>query len=134
MKTLIIGYRANTDDEERGRKRPFLDSSSAAVLDKFAPGWRKMKTANLLWSRSDETDPSSRAAALNRRADRLVLCGRDVARAFGLNRLKWFTFYETADGKTVVMVPHPSPRNRMWNDRKTQRKMKALFEELSSDG
>ena len=133
MMPLIVGHRANTDDAKRGRYRPFTDSSSAVTLDKFAPGWRDYPCANLLWSRDDDADPEARAKAIiNRKEDTLVLCGRDVAKAFKLSpAVKMFTYYEMRNDKTVVVVPHPSPRNRLWNQKRIQRKMVALFKEMA---
>ncbi len=46
-----------------------------------------------------------------------VLCGRDVARFFGLGGLSFWRWV----GNHVV-IPHPSGRNRLYNDRQAQQR------------
>jgi hypothetical protein len=57
------------------------------------------------------------AAALRTQAGVVpwVLLGRRVATAFGLGAASYFWWYEMSFGPTVV-IPHPSGKNRLWND------------------
>lgn len=44
-----------------------------------------------------------------------VLLGRRVSDAFGLGRLGWFRRAEVG-GNSVILLPHPSGLNRLYND------------------
>lgn len=48
----------------------------------------------------------------------IVLLGRRVATAFGYPRARWFEWVVDTPGDTrqFIVVPHPSGRNRWWND------------------
>jgi hypothetical protein len=46
--------------------------------------------------------------------DRWLLAGRKVAAAFGL-KADWLTWTEHR-GRLMAVIPHPSGRNRYWND------------------
>ena len=48
-------------------------------------------------------------------ADRIVLCGRRVAAAFGADDTVLFVWRER-DGRQLAVIPHPSGRNRLWNN------------------
>jgi uracil-DNA glycosylase len=57
-----------------------------------------------------------RAAAMSVAGRPLVLlAGRAVERAFGLRRGDWFEVRDLR-GAPCAVVPHPSGRNRWWND------------------
>lgn len=51
---------------------------------------------------------------------RSVLCGRQVAEAFGLGKLPVLTWHLAVDGGLVThafaVIPHPSSVNLFWND------------------
>lgn len=47
----------------------------------------------------------------------VLLLGRSVADAFGLHRVPWLTWHHQLTGlPPIAVVPHPSRRNRWWND------------------
>jgi hypothetical protein len=46
----------------------------------------------------------------------LILLGRGVAEAFGLADLPFFKWRRLADGRLVVVIPHPSGVSRWWNE------------------
>lgn len=48
--------------------------------------------------------------------DAVVLMGRRVARAWGLGDLPPLGEVRRAHGTLVLLLPHPSGRNRWWND------------------
>lgn len=45
----------------------------------------------------------------------VILAGRRVAKAFGLDHAPYFTFFERGEA-IVAVIPHPSGANRFWND------------------
>jgi uracil-DNA glycosylase len=49
------------------------------------------------------------------RGRRVIVLGRKVAAAFGLDSAGNYSWMDFAGGR-VMLVPHPSGRNRMWND------------------
>jgi hypothetical protein len=50
-----------------------------------------------------------------RRGDRVILVGRAVVRAFGLDLEEPFVWTDEG-GVEVAMIPHPSGLNRQYND------------------
>jgi len=65
--------------------------------------------------------PAARAAAdrlmrTNRQHRVLLLLGRGVAQAFGLDDLPFFKWRRLAGGRLVAVVPHPSGVSRWWNE------------------
>lgn len=57
-----------------------------------------------------------------------VLCGRKVCDAFG-HMFEPFSVY-TAHQKVVAILPHPSGRNRMWNDPSNEAKAREAYQML----
>jgi uracil-DNA glycosylase len=64
----------------------------------------------------------------------IVLCGKAVARAFGLKKqpyLDWFRLH----GKPAMVLPHPSGINMWWNDPKNktsaQKRLRAFASKVS---
>lgn len=66
----------------------------------------------------------------------VVFVGRRVAEAFGCRRgwFRWARDYVSAGGRVVeiryAVIPHPSGRNRFWNDRRNVREASAFLSEL----
>lgn len=59
--------------------------------------------------------------------DVVVLAGRHVARAFGVYDLPYFQVAHVWGGVSLVVIPHPSSINRLWNDPETsERAARAL--------
>jgi len=50
-----------------------------------------------------------------RAGDRLVLCGRRVAAAFGHESRPFLEPFRDELGRLVLILPHPSGRNRWWH-------------------
>jgi hypothetical protein len=48
--------------------------------------------------------------------DAVVLLGRRVQRAFGLERQEALSTIVRSSGTTILCLPHPSGLNRWWND------------------
>ena len=63
------------------------------------------------------------------RAWTLIMCGRRVAGAFQDDR-PYFEVRETGQGNRAVVVPHPSGRCRVWNDKVSVRKFRRVMTEL----
>lgn len=55
-----------------------------------------------------------------------VLCGRNVAAAYGLDHLDWFVPYGVPP---FVVIPHPSGANHVWNDHAIIQKALDFFRE-----
>lgn len=56
----------------------------------------------------------------------LILLGRRVARAFSLDDLEEYD-WQVVEGDTFMMLPHPSGRNRVWNDPAQRERARALI-------
>lgn len=102
---------------------------------RFGPGRRRMlecgarwhRSANLLWC---STPGDWDAKEAERWATRLrsdpgfrdhkiaYLAGRRVAAAFGFQSMEMYTWRDVG-GQRFVLLPHPSGRNRIWNDPQT---------------
>lgn len=62
-------------------------------------------------------------------ARRIVLLGKRVAEAWGYgdhNKAPYFREFGD-DGLRVVVIPHPSGRNRMWNDTRNVKRAEKLL-------
>lgn len=59
----------------------------------------------------------------------LIMLGRRVAQAFQDSR-PYFEVRETGEGNRAVVVPHPSGRCRVWNDKKNVKKFRKCMAEL----
>jgi uracil-DNA glycosylase len=69
---------------------------------------------------------SARRLALGFSGRRVILLGRSVAKAFGLNvgYLKWVNI-----GFDVAVVPHPSGINRWWNEARNKAAARRFMED-----
>jgi len=76
----------------------------------------------------------ARAAVILMRAGRgrfyLVLLGRRVAAAFGLDRSSFFGTV-VVEGVLALLLPHPSSRNRVYNDPAARRRARDAIRRLS---
>ena len=63
---------------------------------------------------------------------RVLLLGRNVARAFGLGDLPLMTWQEWNEGK-VALIPHPSGIVRWWNDKKNKKEAGDFFRDAVED-
>jgi len=72
----------------------------------------------------------ARAEAKNMtlRTKKILLCGKNVARAFGIKA----DYFEktTVCGKIAYVIPHPSGVNRWWNDEENKLRARAFFAKL----
>lgn len=113
--TLIVGFRRNAP--EAGP--PFEGSATARTLDKIMPSWRDFAGINLYQDLTDESDPKPRfEEAMSMAKPKLVvMLGRQVEKTLtgkaNHTMLETFEF----DDVTAIVVPHPSTRNRVWNDK-----------------
>lgn len=125
-KTLIVGFRRNADDEGPA----FEGSASGRTLDKIIPTWRSCISHNLYKTKTDETDPMPdfKLKMSDNRPDLVVMLGREVEKVLTGKRnhamLESFEFM----GVTAVVLPHPSPVNRVWNDKSMFDKAKTAVE------
>jgi hypothetical protein len=60
----------------------------------------------------------------------VVLCGREVAEAFGLAQL-WPLGAATRGGCCFIVMPHPSSVNRFWNDTARRRDAARMLREAA---
>lgn len=123
---LLVGYRANRDEPGP----PFEGSASGKMLDKFIPLWRDHAVVNLYTHRLDETPavPKFDEAFDASKPSLVVMFGRSVEKELVGN--KKHTMLETFEfrGVRAIVVPHPSPRNRVWNDKTMFDKTKTAIE------
>lgn len=67
------------------------------------------------WSRSEASVRANHIWRTLRAGDQVILLGSRVAEAFGVagrQRLAWHPF----GFASIALIPHPSGRNRWWND------------------
>lgn len=125
-KTMIVGFRRNSDEEGPA----FEGSASGRTLDKIIPSWRSCTSHNLYKTKTDETDPKPAfEQKLSETEPQLVvMLGRDVEKVLTGKRnhgmLEVFEFM----GTNAVVIPHPSPVNRVWNDKSMFDKTKTALE------
>ncbi len=62
---------------------------------------------------------------------RFVLCGRRVAAAFGLRPGVPYFEWVRRPGFAAAVVPHPSGKNRWWNERRNLARAKRFFRSLA---
>ena len=101
---------------------------------------RAVDAVNLLGPHDEDTDPRRRLAAETLRMDvegreLIILCGRQVHIAFRLGERP--TVDEggetvTVEGVVTVLLPHPSARNRDWNDVERVARVKAALAALTA--
>lgn len=86
--------------------------------------------------RGDEFDlelarPRARAMAVNYgRSRALVLCGREVSRAFGVSDEPVLTWRRTDDLRAFIVVPHPSGVNHFYDSEENKERAQAVIGSL----
>lgn len=89
-----------------------------------------------LWFHDEEPRGRGRADAMASRLDgkTAILLGRKVATAFGVGDLPPLSFvpvrYGSGEGFWLALVPHPSGRNRWYNDSERRSRAEAFVREL----
>jgi uracil-DNA glycosylase len=64
---------------------------------------------------------------LDWRVERIVLLGKNVARCFGFRDLPFLAEVRVY-GRRFLIFPHPSGRNRWWNERRNERRARQLLQ------
>src|SRR5215510_812581 len=64
---------------------------------------------------------------LDWRVERIVLLGKNVARCFGFRDLPFLAEIRVY-GRRFLLCPHPSGRNRWWNERQNERRARQLLQ------
>lgn len=72
---------------------------------------------HLCWSGWNDDYARRQAALLASHRRTVVAMGRKVAKSFGLGEAPFFTSHKVRSAK-VLVVPNPSGRCRLWNDRR----------------
>lgn len=124
--TMIVGLRRNSNDEGPA----FEGSASGRTLDKIIPNWRLCTGYNLYKTKTDDTDPIPRfnEMIVKTRPRLVVMLGREVEKILtGKRNHPMLEPFEFKDGKAVVL-PHPSPVNRIWNDKSMFDKTRTAME------
>lgn len=142
---LLVGERANLGRSWSPRLRPdddvplrlrlgaFTTSQSRANLLRAGLGWDA--ACNLLWpslSSAWDSQLARRVASNLLDDDRFtayLLAGRRVAIAFGLSGLAIPSAARAAD-RPVLVLPHPSGLNRLWNDPQVVSRVRRLYAEM----
>jgi hypothetical protein len=115
-----------------GCAAPFDGPSRNRIVDLLGLPLSVLEAVNLLANEEATAMPPTRlllARTVHLRRSRrvILLCGKDVARAFGLNEepfLRW-----RVSGKAAAMViPHPS--GRWWNDDENLRKARRVLRSI----
>lgn len=143
---LLVGERCNTrywrprlvaDDDLRVRARVGAFRTLASRSRLVACGLRWDAAMNLLWPEGQPPGPwderlARRVASLMLREshDVYLLAGRRVARAFGLVDVTIPSLWRV-QGKSLLVVPHPSGLNRLWNDPLVRARVQELWEEVT---
>lgn len=137
---LIVGERANTDDP-RGVWNLEPPSYTHSMLVRLYPDvFRDYRTTNLWGWSGDERPAKERAQEIidgsmppSHLGPLLIIAlGNRVADAFGVPpSTGWLTAHMNLDdGLVVVKFPHPSGRNRLWNDASIRSRASELLESL----
>lgn len=121
-----------------GRLRRLLGMSEREYLRTFE---RRNLLSELPWRAADARRAARRVLAETARGDRLVLLGAKVAAAFGvafrtniyLPRFVQLSWPPNFVGRTVLVLPHPSGRCRVYNDAEAVRLARAAVTELLVD-
>ena len=127
--TMIVGYRRNSDEEGPA----FDGSATGRTLDKIIPGWKDCTTYNLYRTKTDEDDPRPRFDVTfhDARAKLVIMLGREVEKILtGKRNHPMFEEFEF-NGVRAIVLPHPSPVNRVWNDKTMFEKARLAVEGAS---
>ena len=127
---LIVGEQPSGTggDALAGRAGDRLAELAGITRDRYLT----LRRANLLatpgrWDRADAAVAAKAIDAGEPDHVELLLLGRRVAAAFDVPAAPWFTSPRLPSGRTVYLIPHPSGRNRLWNDHETRRRARAFL-------
>jgi hypothetical protein len=73
-----------------------------------------------------EAAKTARGILLESKGAPIVMLGRRVGQAFGLEDVPFFDAYPMGGGSLAVLLPHPSGRNREWNAADCQARARAV--------
>lgn len=147
MRVLVVGQAPSRDGS--GRRRAF-DGASGRRLETII-GWPLRDLdgwvfTNLLPSfpgregRGDafpirearRAAEGKRLRRLMRDVDAVVLCGRGVARAFGVHEPFFCWTNYGAVTPPMIVIPHPSGINRAWNDPEATRQARLILRGMAA--
>jgi len=125
-RVLLVGEAPNATEQRLTRPGLALTGASGRTIARLAGlDWmvylRRSERVNLLEEcpvRWDwDAQLKARLTAMMTRVDgrRVVLCGRNVAAAFGHADAEKFVWFVDR-GAMMAVIPHPSGRNHQWND------------------
>ena len=122
MRAMIIGSRLNQNKESNEPLWP-LDKGSGQRLFEIS-GMSLINYLDTFERVNAETSP------LVRDAD-VIVCGKDAWKMLGLPRST--DFWETHwDGDSnYALIPHPSGRNRLYNDPRARERVKVIMRMIS---
>jgi uracil-DNA glycosylase len=132
---LIVGEQPSA----RGNGSPFSGPSGERLTDLIGRDWRiVMSAVNLMpsgvWKREEMRAVGKRMReklARDQHFKVVLLAGRTVADAFGFAQTEPFFKRLVRRSVHYYIIPHPSGKNRWWNDSKNRRKFSAWFEGLT---
>jgi hypothetical protein len=136
MVVYLVGQApSRTSDPSRplaGRPCAFLGSLVGLDADAFRRRFRCLNLLQAFPGKAGKGDAfpiaPARSAAAQVRGRRLLLLGRNVARAFGhadAPLLRW----ERRGGRLVAVLPHPSGINVWWNEPRNRRAARRFLRE-----
>ena len=82
---------------------------------------------------ADEAKVKAEAKAASWHGRRVILLGKNVARAFGHNKTPLMTWTTDSRGFEVAVVPHPSGVSRWWNDPTNTERARAFLQSLQGE-
>lgn len=145
---VLVGERCNLrywrpkmlpDDDLglRARIGAFCTPDSRRRLEECGLRWGA--ALNLLWPEGNPPGPWDDRLArhvarllLSEPYDVYLLAGRRVAASFGLVGAAIPSMWRVA-GKRLLVVPHPSGRNRLWNDPTVRARVREMWENAVAD-
>jgi uracil-DNA glycosylase len=151
MKLLIVGQAPSRETEG---KPPFTGKCGAFLAELMGTTQDEMLEANEFinvlshWPGKGingdkfpvtEATISAQKLLPTMRGRRVILLGANVARAFGAKNFRYFERYEIRNPAKIsdtivpfmVVVPHPSGRNRYWNKPEHRENAKKFFRYLT---
>lgn len=135
QRLIVVGERSNSESQERSdlswhdlyTAGAFISGRSLSVLKDI--GLTEFSSLNLLspaptslatWNAHDKVAAKEKAWETLLHAkllgSRIVCCGSRVSEAFGVTYEPLSV--QTREKVLLYIIPHPSPRNRWWNDNK----------------
>lgn len=147
MSTLIVGERANTDEpfSERWRDHAawYREATHRGAFKNQPRSWQRLALLGVIGQPSSMNlcfpgkgdmnvayaDQVAMMVSEEINWDRIVLCGRRVAKCFGIDSGTGY-LGQLLDGRFVV-IPHPSGKSRWWNGRDAEDPALVLVREMT---